>query len=218
MQFEIYKKNMCDTTVIVIRHAEKLEWKGGCEPTEEERECYVDNHVLSPKGYERSHALVGYFTDRAEMKNLFSKRPLAALIAQGVDSGSDAWGKSCRPKETVLPLALALETHSKQRQRIECANSVPLLEFTKKEFRKMIDMILGGAFQGKSVILCWSHQQMPAIATSLGVPDAQVPRKWKGGRFDITWVVDLNPRTHPMLVQFPQNLMYGDSNSVFALK
>ena len=58
------------TTVILIRHAEKLEWIYGLEPSAQAREEYQDNHKLSPKGYERAHALVGYFTSRKEMVDL----------------------------------------------------------------------------------------------------------------------------------------------------
>lgn len=76
---------MQSTTVIIIRHAEKLDWRGGTEPSAESRAAYVDNHKLSPKGYERAHALVGYFTNRREMVEILEKRPLACIIAQDVD-------------------------------------------------------------------------------------------------------------------------------------
>jgi hypothetical protein len=91
------------TTVIIIRHAEKLDWEGGREPEFRAKDSFVDNHKLSPKGYERSLALVGYFLYRKEMVETFKARMLTTLIAQDVDF-EKGFGKSERPKETLWPL------------------------------------------------------------------------------------------------------------------
>lgn len=82
------------TTILLLRHAEKLHWPSGLAPKISKSD-FVDNHLLSGKGCERAHALVGYFLHRAEMKELFSLFPLKAVIAQDVDD-IENWGRSLR--------------------------------------------------------------------------------------------------------------------------
>lgn len=73
------------TTVIIIRHGEKLAWKEGCIPDPAAE--YKDDHHLSAKvmvylliaGYERAQALVGYFGWREEMRRVFEQRELALV-------------------------------------------------------------------------------------------------------------------------------------------
>lgn len=82
------------TTILLIRHAEKHHWPSGCAPNVNKSQ-YVDNHLLSGKGCERAHALVGYFLHRNDMKELFDSNPLKAVIAQDVDDVEN-WGRSLR--------------------------------------------------------------------------------------------------------------------------
>ncbi|KAL2918522.1 hypothetical protein HK105_201923 [Polyrhizophydium stewartii] len=198
---------MPNTTVILIRHAEKLTWNRGQVPGEDAKALYVDNHLLSAKGYERAQALVGYFLNRAEVVELQERRPLGAVIAQAVDSGPDGWGRSRRPLETVEPLVRAWNAQPN-------ARPLPLLEFCKKDWQALLEAIKGGQFEGQTVIVSWSHQQLPQLATGLGVPEQLVPRKWKGERFDVTWVVELSDGAAPTFKQFPQRLLYGDGDRI----
>ena len=50
----------------------------------------------SMQGLERAQALVGYFHYRNEMVEIFESSPLAAIIAQGVDTSKDPYGVSER--------------------------------------------------------------------------------------------------------------------------
>ncbi|KAI9335121.1 hypothetical protein BDR26DRAFT_866206 [Obelidium mucronatum] len=89
-------------TFLLIRHAEKLTWPTGISPGPLAKLNYEDDHQLSSKGLERSHALVGYFLHRQEMLDIYAKAPLAAIVCQGVNPTGK--GKSERPKQTIYPL------------------------------------------------------------------------------------------------------------------
>ncbi|KAJ3130249.1 hypothetical protein HK098_004296 [Nowakowskiella sp. JEL0407] len=184
-------------TVILIRHAEKHEWDGGLKPSKMQISSYVDNKLLSVKGRERAHALVGYFQFRDEILQIFEKFPMCDIVCQDVDTGEDAWGKSRRPIETMEPLALAL---NKQ-----------LVLYTKKQAPELITRILNSdEWNGKTIIVCWAHQELGDLAKRLGVPENEVP-EW-GKRYDITWVVSTFNDGTAKLQQFPQRLLYGDKD------
>ena len=200
---------MRKTNIILLRHAEKLEWDQGIEPCAEAREAYIDNHKLSPKGYERSHALVGYFTSRMEMVELMRTRPLALVIAQDIDTSSQAWGKSDRPRETIWPLIQYQRENCTNENRSNISPNLELRLLTKSQAQMIKEIIHDkeGKYDGKTVLICWCHQQLPLIAELLGVKN---PPKWPKGRFDVTWVINLEEK-HPSLNAMPQNLMFGDS-------
>jgi hypothetical protein len=187
--------------VIFIRHAEKLEWAQGFQPSEEIKANYIDNHLLSPKGYERAHALIGYFQHRQEMLEIYKENPLTTCIAQDVDTETN-WGKSERPKDTILPLILSEPKHP------SIASKLEFQLYTKAKVDQLVDSLKTVSNESKTVIICWSHQQIPEIVQKLGV---ECPKKWDKKRFDICWVVDMTTKT---LKQFPQLLLYGDLPSV----
>lgn len=161
------------TTVILIRHGEKLEWLHGTPPTAEIVSNYVDDHILSGKGCERAHALVAYFLNRKEMQKIFKDRPLAALVVQ--ESDENGPGRSRRPKETLIPLHDHINYQKKHSEvTFDC--------FVKKDLDSFISHLKSERFYGKSVIVSWryttihqSHQQMPKILSLLGVKG---PEKW----------------------------------------
>ena len=192
------------TTVILIRHAEKLEWTNGQEPSVGAREAYIDNHKLSPKGYERSHALVGYFTSRKEIVELLQDRPLSLIIAQDIDTEA-GFGKSDRPRETIWPLMNYQKENCTNEDRSNMADLLELRLLTKSNWKMVQEICKDSRYRDKTVLVCWCHQQIPQIASSLGVANAP---KWPKGRFDLTWVVDLESSSFSIL---PQNLMFGDS-------
>jgi hypothetical protein len=162
-----------------------------------EIKAYNDTHVLSEKGQERAMALVTYFTHRHEIMHLFNKRPLGGIFAQDVDY--EGKGKSLRPRETMEPLANHL--------------SMAINLYKKKEAKKMVRDILSGVYDGKSVIVCWAHQEIRNLCVLLGMDETNVP-KWPKERYDLTWIVHTEKRE---LQQFCQRLMYGDSEDIVAL-
>ncbi|TPX58580.1 hypothetical protein PhCBS80983_g03056 [Powellomyces hirtus] len=184
------------TTVIIIRHAEKLPWDRGLTPHKDVKAAYIDNHVLSAKGYERAQAFVAYFQCRQEMAALLRARPWGAVIAQDVDS-EGGWGKSERPRETVDPL-----------MRAPTMKDVPFILYKKSDADHMVNSILSGKYCGKTVLISWCHQMIPELAKQLGIPPSSVP-EWDKKRFDVTWVLNLDGR-NSSFTQIPQRLLYGD--------
>ncbi len=180
------------TTVILIRHAEKLAWVNGEEPTKKEKKKFVDDGMPSDKGFERSDALVSYFLKRDEMQRIFEKRPLAGLVAQDSDpTGKSA--KSMRPKLTLVPLSKALP-------------DIPFALFLKDDRDKAIEYLKNN-FAGKSVIICWSHDDIDVFVRELGKPKFKT--EWPDGRYDVTWVLDTETGKFE---EYAQKLLYGDED------
>jgi hypothetical protein len=102
---------------------------------------------------------------------------------------------SKRPKETVMPLATAL--------------NVPLNDgFADNEasIQKMTNAILND-FPGEIILVCWHHGEIPDIAKALGIAK---PPKWDGKVFDRVWQITF-PKGKASLTNSPQMLLYGDS-------
>ena len=219
-------------TIIIIRHGEKLDWIEGLPPSDVKaaNQSYIDNHLLSSKGTERAHALVGYFTSRSEIIDIFANAPLAAIVAQGVDV---TMGKSERPRDTIKPLYNAIQSGSLKNNALSAlgfvqesnnsstafSDSIKYMEFKKGNVYKMVEFLKNDvSLSGKSVIVSWSHQQIPAVTVALGVDPILVPPKW-GKRFDLTWVLEPQFDNSAMqykyiLRQMAQRLLYGDEDDV----
>lgn len=183
------------TTVILIRHIEKLNWAKGEQPSKEVEKEFVDNHYPSDKGYERADALVSYFTKRDEMQALFAKRPLTGLVAQDADpTGKSA--QSLRPKLTLIPLSKALP-------------DIPFALFIKSDILDAVAYIKSNDFIGKSVIVCWEHDDLTNVVSLLS--DKKVVPDWPGKRYDVTWILDTETMN---FTQIPQKLLFGDSDKI----
>jgi hypothetical protein len=143
---------------------------------------------LTPKGRQRAAALVPYFLETPEV--LEYKLP-AAIYAQ--KSTEDH--KSLRPVNTIKPLAKAL--------------NMQLIEYPRKDAATMAkDILANPEYEGKMVLICWSHTAIPEMAKAFGVKD---PPEW-GSVYDRTWIIDFKKGTAPTLRNLPQKLMYGDSD------
>ncbi|KAJ3060065.1 hypothetical protein HDU98_003914 [Podochytrium sp. JEL0797] len=220
---------LAPATFILIRHAEKLTWDHGAAPGSQAKLMYIDDHQLSSKGLERSHALVGYFLHRKEILDIYAANgPLAAIVCQGVNASGK--GKSERPKQTIYPLyeqislsahalsaakttgGMGLQSDTYHPSKRSVTQKVELLEYTKAQFASMVHRLKSSEFAGKTVIVSWSHQTLPHLAVALGVPAGQVPGKW-GKRFDLTWVVRGGE-----LRQMAQRLLFGDEEGVGKMK
>jgi hypothetical protein len=80
-----------------------------------------------------------------------------------------------RTQETVAPLAKALK--------------LPVLTpFLGKNFAELAKAILANpAYAGKTVLICWNHEEIPQLAAALGVTPQ--PPKWKTRVFDQVYVI-----------------------------
>lgn len=193
------------TNIILIRHGEKLEWPLGCSPTDEIVANYVDNHHLSAKGFERAHALVSYFYQRNELREIYKICKLTTVIAQDIDEGPNSWGQSERSRQTIWPLLQYIPNSTDDL----ISNPLSLLLFKKKELRKLVESIQNGDYNNQTIIITWCHQQLPEIVSMLGI-NTQSRLKWPKKRFDLTWVVKICDE-NSYFYQLPQLLLFGDN-------
>ena len=150
-------------------------------------------HGLSPRGEERAKAYANYFQNfTVDSKRL---EPNAVLVA--ADSKH-----SHRPRLTVQPFAKAANLPIDNR----FANKQPADLATE----------LRTNYQGKIILVCWHHGQIPALLRALGAsPEALLPNgKWPRDVYD--WVIifsfDENGYAIPgSTKRINEHLLQGDS-------
>jgi hypothetical protein len=82
--------------------------------------------------------------------------------------------------------------------------------FAKRQLQELIAKLKDAQYQGHSVIVCWSHEQLPVIAKELG---ANAPDKWPKARFDLVWKIQIDSSGKVLnFEQLPQLLMFGDAH------
>ena len=123
---------------------------------------------LSPAGVQRAERLVSFIaTDRAMTR---FGLPVAVFATRTTKDGNGQ-----RTQETVAPLAKVLE--------------LPVqTPFLGKEYAALAQLILAdSAYAGKTVLICWNHEEIPQLAGALGVTAA--PAKWKDSWYDRVYVI-----------------------------
>ena len=150
-------------------------------------------HGLSPRGQERAEAYKNYFQNFT----VDSKRrePDAVLVA--ADSK-----QSHRPRLTVEPFAKAAKLPIDSR-------------FGNKQPTDLADELRAN-HQGKVLLICWHHGQIPALLRALGAaPERLLPNgKWPKAVYD--WVIvvsyDENGRLVPESTRrISEHLLPGES-------
>ena len=140
-------------------------------------------HDLTMKGRERAAALAPFFLSG-------DNGTPAAIYAQGPSNEHP----SRRPVETVTPVARELKLELKTCHRGDDAEMVKEI-LSKPEY------------DGKVVLICWSHKEIPGLATALGVAN---PPAWRDSAFDRLWIIKLKDGK-ATLQDLPQRLLFGDS-------
>jgi hypothetical protein len=72
------------------------------------------------------------------------------------------------------------------------------------------DILTNPAYDGKMVLICWVHQDIPALAQDLGATTA--PSKW-GKAYDRVWEINYSGGQVSGFQDLPQHLMPGDSSN-----
>ena len=123
---------------------------------------------LSPTGIKRAEQFVSFVTTNPTMTRFGKPVAVYATKTTKDDNGQ-------RTQETVAPLAAALK------------RSV-LTPYHGKEYAELAKEVLGNpAYAGKTVVICWNHEEIPELAAALGVTPQ--PPKWKGTVFDEVYVI-----------------------------
>ncbi len=145
---------------------------------------------LSLKGRQRAAALVPTFLGSP---SLLHYGPPAAIYV--MKSGKSA--PAVRWAQTVISLADELNIPlQNQYNRRETEQMV-------KEIREMEE------YEGKMVLICWSHGELPSIAAQFGAKKA--PKKWSGDTYDRFWILTFEENGEVLFEDLPQKLLYGDS-------
>ena len=133
-----------------------------------EKPADSNNPHLSPAGLKRAERLVSFMTTDPVVTRF--GLPVAVFATQTTkdDNGQ-------RSQETVAPLAKALKL------RVQTP-------FLGKDYAALAKLILATpAFAGKTVLICWNHEEIPQLAAALGVTPE--PPKWKGSEFDRVYII-----------------------------
>ncbi len=178
------------TKIMAIRHAEKpvgpfigIDEFGNPDPTS-----------LIPQGWQRAGALIPLFSSS------FGPLPTPThLFAPNVGLSTS----SHRPFETITPLAAALGI------TINALPDEPVPgQYAYTDFAQMVSGVL--TCPGV-VLISWEHELIPNIANIILGNSTTVPQTWPDSRFDLVWILDLNPATNAYTFnQAPQLLLKGD--------
>ena len=171
--------------VIVIRHAEK--------PTARPKRHGVredgtpDKESLTVRGWQHAGSLAAIFAAAGAHPDKASLGQPTHIFAAGVGKkrvkGADGktvtvGSHSQRPLQTVTEMAarLGLEpdtTHTRGEEAALAADAVS---------------------RDGTVLICWQHEDIPAIGRAIAGADAGVPDTWPGDRYDLVWVFDRKGR------------------------
>lgn len=145
---------------------------------------------LSLKGRQRAAALVPTFLGSPSL--LHYGPPVAIYVMK---SGNKE--PAVRWAQTVIEVADQLN--------ISLQN-----QYNRREIEALVKEIKGSEeYEGKMVLICWSHGELPKIAELFGAKKA--PKKWDREVFDRFWIITFQEDGTVTLDDKPQKLLYGDS-------
>jgi hypothetical protein len=123
---------------------------------------------LSRAGVKRAEQLVSFITTDPAMTRF-------GLPAAVFATRTTKHGNALRTQETVAPLARELQ--------------LPVqTPFLAKDFALLASRILPDpAYAGRTVLICWNHEEIPQLARALGV--SPEPPKWKGNVYDLVYII-----------------------------
>ncbi len=83
-------------------------------------------------------------------------------------------------------------------------------KFSKSQVQPLVNEILNNPdYEGKLVLICWSHGDMPQIASLFGAK--KLPKAWPGHAYDRLWILTFDEEGNVDFKDLPQKLLYGDS-------
>jgi len=161
-----------------------------------------DPRSLLPRGWQRSGALAVLFDPALGPLQAGLKTP-AALLSPSY--GSPDKTAEHRTYQTIQGLS----------DRLGLAI---VSDFAEGSEPQLAASVVSG--NSGVVLICWEHDHIPAIATSLPtVPGTVIPQPWPGDRFDVIWTFTLVPGSAPAQYTFgqiPQQLLSADTGTVIS--
>lgn len=139
-----------------------------------EKPADKSNPHLSPAGERRAGWLVSFITKDSAMIRLGLPVAIFATRTTKDDNGQ-------RTQETVAPLAKAL--------KLPVQNP-----YLGKGYAKLARLVLTNPdYAGKTVLICWNHEQINNLVEALGV--TPVPGKWKDSVYDRVYIISYDGDT-----------------------
>jgi hypothetical protein len=174
--------------IMVLRHGEKPD-KSRAPTAGIDLRGRPDLHSLTARGWTRADYLVDLFT---RSDNVRPALPSPRVIyASGSGNGA---GEGSRPRETVGPLAAALD--------------VPVNTIFSRG--QETELAYDAVRQPGPVLICWQHESIPAIAAALHPATPAPPTAWPDDRYDVVWTF-ATADTGWHFAQIPELLLPGDS-------
>jgi phosphohistidine phosphatase SixA len=128
-----------------------------------------DDEDLSEAGHARAEHLATY------IPQTFGKPDFIIATAHSKHSN--------RPRETVEPLADAL-------------GMKVLHDFENRDFADLIQEIFDDpGYKGKTLVICWHHGNLPAIAALLGAPAGSYPDPWPEDAYNLVLDLQYDPNS-----------------------
>jgi hypothetical protein len=181
---------MSPTKIMLIRHAEKQpDDPPGPPPYGINEDGEQDRHSLSPRGWQRAGALIGFFA--RPIPGPIAKPNVLYACAVDTSEGVGDDSKSVRPQQTVMPLA----------RKLGVVINTDFVIGEEAQLATSIRSRLG------VVLVAWEHKHIPLIATALG---ADAPSAWPDDRFDMVWVLTPRGDRHYLAI-VNQSLLQGDA-------
>jgi len=131
------------------------------------------------KGRERASAFVPFFQGSP------------AVLANGLPAALYA---SAAALQTLSPLSEKIDT--------------PIQQFSNPATLAS-DILNNPDYEGKTIVVCSTHAQLPSLAALLGAKKA--PKKWDEDTYDRLWILNFNDEGQVAFQDLPQKLLYGDS-------
>jgi hypothetical protein len=161
-----------------------------------------DAQSLLPRGWQRSGGLAVLFDPALGALQAGLQVPTALLSPSYGDPGKTTAHRTYQTIQGVSDrLGFQITSDFAQGQEPQLATSVV------------------GTCSGV-VLICWEHDHIPALASSLpAVPGTVIPQQWPGDRFDVIWAFTLVPGSDPAQYAFgqiPQQLLSGDTATVIS--
>ncbi len=183
--------------IYVIRHGEKpADPPASGPPFGIDFQGNQDEHSLLPRGWQRSGALAVLFDPATGPLQAGLQTP-AALLSPSY--GSPDKTTTHRTYQTIQGLS----------DRLGVAIVSAYAEGDEPDLATNIVSQYSGV-----VLVCWEHDHIPSIASSLPtVAGTVIPPAWPGDRFDVIWTFTLVSGSAPAqytFTQIPQQLLSGD--------
>jgi hypothetical protein len=198
--------------IYIIRHGEKPADPPPADPGQSpsapappfgvDFEGIQNEHSLLPQGWQRSGALAVLFDPAVGAPRPGLQVPATLLSPSYGDPDKTT---EHRTYQTIQGLSGRL--------------GVPIVSDFAEGQEPQLAATVVSSYAGV-VLICWEHQHIPAIASSLPtVPGTVIPQQWPGDRFDVIWTFTLVAGSAPaqyVFGQIPEQLLSGDTNTTIS--